>query len=165
MSREGPGSGDSAWHNLARDNLDWDNLDWERATASAFQSLIGYRLVLWERDRAVIEYDMDPAHLNRSGLLHGGVIATLLDTASGYAGCWCPVPGRIRRTLTLSLTTNFLAPVQHGRVRVEGRRTGGGRTVFFTTAEAHDDEGRVVATAAGTFRYLPGSGDEQGALR
>ena len=96
MSREGAGG----------DNPDLDNLDWERVKASAFQSLIGYRLVLWEPDRAVVEYAMDPAHLNRSGLLHGGVIATLLDTASGYAGCYTLVPGRIRRTLTLSLTTN-----------------------------------------------------------
>ncbi len=162
MSREGVGAGAGG---PGAENPDLDNLDWERVRASAFQSLIGYRLVLWERDRAVVEYDVDPAHLNRSGLLHGGVIATLLDTASGYAGCYTPVPGRIRRTLTLSLTTNYLAPVRSGRVRVEGRRTGGGRTVFFTTAEAHDGAGRIVATAAGTFRYLPGSGEEQGTPR
>ncbi len=142
-----------------------DNIARESAESSAFQTLIGYRLVLWERDRAALEYDVAPAHLNRAGLLHGGVIATLLDTVSGFAGCWCPVPGRVRRALTLSLTVNYLGPVRSGRVRAEGRRTGGGRTIFFTAAEVLDDAGRVAAMATGTFRYLPGSGDEAGVPR
>ena len=76
-----------------------ENMAWEQANGSAFQGLLGYRLALWEPDRAVIEYDVDAGHLNRSGVLHGGVLVTLLDTAAGYAGCHCAVPGRIRRTL------------------------------------------------------------------
>ena len=141
-----------------------ENMAWERANGSAFQGLLGYRLALWEPDRAVIEYDVDAGHLNRSGVLHGGVLVTLLDTAAGYAGCHCAVPGRIRRTLTLSLTTNFVASVTAGRLRVEGRRTGGGRTIFFA-AEARDDSGRLLAGAVGTFRYIGGSGDAAGMPR
>ena len=144
---------------------DSENMAWERADGSAFQGLLGYRLALWEPDRAVIEYEVDAGHLNRSGVLHGGVLVTLLDTAAGYAGCHCAVPGRIRRTLTLSLTTNFVAPVRQGRLRVDGRRTGGGRRIFFAAAEARDDSGRLLAGAVGTFRYIGESGDAAGMPR
>ena len=142
-----------------------ENMAWERANGSAFQNLLGYRLALWAPDHAVIEYDVDAGHLNRSGVLHGGVLITLLDTAAGYAGCHCAEPGRIRRTLTLSLTTNFVASVTRGRLSIEGRRTGGGRTIFFAAAEARDDAGRLLAGAVGTFRYIGGSGDAAGMPR
>ena len=40
-----------------------------------------------------------------------------------------------------------------GPLRMQGRITGGGRSVCFCEAEAHDAQGRLVARAMGTFRY------------
>ena len=48
--------------------------------------LMGYRLTEWSAERAVVELVVGPQHLNRSGVLHGGVLATLLDSALGFAG-------------------------------------------------------------------------------
>lgn len=130
------------------------NLDREQRYSSAFQQLMGYRLVEWGPDRAVVAYDVVPDHLNRTNRLHGGVIASLLDTAAGYAGCYCPTPGETRTTVTLSLTVNYLASASARSLRIEARRTGGGKTIFFSEAKAIDAEARVVATAVGTFRYV-----------
>lgn len=130
------------------------NLDREQRFSSAFQQLMGYRLVEWASDRAVVAYEVRTDHLNRTGRLHGGVIASLLDTAAGYAGCHCAVPGETRTTVTLSLTVNFLASAAQGSLRIEGRRTGGGKRIFFSQAGAVDDQGRLVATAVGAFRYV-----------
>lgn len=142
-----------------------ENLIWEQQNGSAYQSLMGYRLVEWAPNHAVVEYVIQPEHLNRTGLLHGGVIATLLDTASGYSGCHCAVNGNVRHPLTLSITPNFVASAKSGKIRVVARRTGGGKSVFFTAAEAFDDTGKLIATAAGTFKYLPGSGAPEGVPR
>lgn len=142
-----------------------DNLAWEQQNGSAFQTLIGYRLDEWAPDYAVIVYEVRAEHLNRTGLLHGGVIATLLDTASGYSGCFCSIPGNARHPVTLSITPNFLASARSGRIRVVARRTGGGKSVFFTSAEAFGEDGQLIATASGTFKYLPGSGDPNGVPR
>ena len=142
-----------------------DNLAWEQQNGSAFQALIGYRLDEWAPDYAVIVYDVRAEHLNRTELLHGGVITTLLDTASGYSGCFCAVPGNARHPVTLSITPNFLASAKSGRIRVVARRTGGGKSLFFTSAEAFAEDGRLIATASGTFKYLPGSGDPNGVPR
>jgi acyl-coenzyme A thioesterase PaaI-like protein len=56
--------------------------------------------------------------------------------------------------MTLSLTTNFIASVKAGRLYTEGRRTGGGKSVFFAEGEVRDAEDRLIATATGTFKYL-----------
>jgi uncharacterized protein (TIGR00369 family) len=130
------------------------NLAREQRFSSAFQQLLGYRLTVWEPDRAVLTYEVLPDHLNRTGRLHGGVIATLLDTAAGYAGCYCATPGETRTTVTLSLTVNFVASASAGTLTIEGLRKGGGKLLFFSEAKAYEGSGRILATAVGTFRYV-----------
>ena len=130
------------------------NLAREQRKSSALQQLLGYRLVEWEADRAVIAYDVKADHLNCTNRLHGGIIATLCDTAAGYAGVWCDTPCETRSTVTLSLTVNFLASVSGGRVFAEARRRGGGQKIFFADVEVRDEEARLIATATGTFRYV-----------
>ena len=142
-----------------------DNLAYEQAHGSGLQDHLGYRLVEWAEDHAVVELDLQNHHCNRAGILHGGVLTTLMDTASGYAVCFCPVPGNVRKSLTLSLTTNFLGMARDGVVRVVARKQGGGRKVVFTEATAYNADGEVIGTATGTFKYHRGSEDPEGVPR
>ena len=142
-----------------------DNLAYEQAHGSGLQDHLGYRLVEWAKDHAVVELDLQNHHCNRAGILHGGVLTTLMDTASGYAVCFCPVPGNVRKSLTLSLTTNFLGMARDGLVRVVARKQGGGRKVVFTEATAFDADGNVIGTSTGTFKYHRGSEDPNGVPR
>ncbi len=119
-----------------------------------FADLIGYRLTAWSEGAAEISFEADDRHMNRSGLVHGGVLATVIDAACGFAGCYQAPPGRGRRALTLSLTTQYLQPAAGGaRLTATAKRTGGGRTIFFSTCEVRDPEGRLIATGSGTFKY------------
>lgn len=134
--------------------------------AAAFGQLIGYRLVAWRQDYAEIELELGPQHLNGHGIPHGGVIATLLDTACGYAGVHCTVPGNVRYAMTLSLTTQFIGQAREfGRLTAIGRRIGGGRSIYFATGELFDADGKLVAQANATFRYRKGSEDPAGQPR
>lgn len=142
-----------------------DNLAYEQSSGSGLQNHLGYRLVEWAEDHAVIELDIKDYHRNRGGILHGGVLATLLDTVSGYAVCYCPVPGNVRKSVTLTLTTNFIGAGTDGVVRVVGRKQGGGRKIVFTQATAYNDDGKVIGTATGTFKYQRGSDDPNGVPR
>ncbi len=119
---------------------------------SGYARLIGHRLVRWEPDYAEMILDLGPQHENRNGAVHGGVLATLVDTACGFSGCWSP-PGQSRAAVTLSLATSFLAPARSGRLTAIGRRIGGGRSIFFATAEIRDGEGTLLARGEGVFRY------------
>jgi uncharacterized protein (TIGR00369 family) len=119
---------------------------------SGYARLIGYRLTRWEPDFAEIALELGRQHENRGGIAHGGVLATLIDTACGFAGCWAP-EGESRAAVTLSLTTQFLAPAKSGRLIATGRRVGGGRGIFFATAEVRDADGALLARGEGVFRY------------
>jgi uncharacterized protein (TIGR00369 family) len=130
------------------------NVAAERGRPSAFQQHMGYALEVWEPERAVLGYTIQAEHMNRTGRLHGGVLATLLDTTMGYSGVYSDEPGGTRACVTLSLTVNFVGAVAEGRLTIEARRTGGGNTIFFAEGEVRDAEGRLVATATGSFRYI-----------
>ena len=112
---------------------------------------LGVRMVTWSDGFAVVELDLQPQHLNRQASLHGGVTATLLDAACGYAGIWDP-NGEERNSLTLSLNVNYLAPMRSGRLTATGRVVGGGRGVYFAEGRLESDAGVLIATAQGAFK-------------
>lgn len=129
-------------------------LDKEESSLHGLREVLGMHLVAWEHDRAVVEMVVDERHLNRSGIVHGGVYAALLDTALGFAACYAPESEKTRRALTLSLTTNFIASVRSGLVRTEAWRVGGGKSIYFGEAEVRDADGQLLASGTGTFKYL-----------
>jgi uncharacterized protein (TIGR00369 family) len=120
---------------------------------SGLQTHLGYELTAWERDFARVELPLAPHLMNRQGLPHGGIHATLLDTAMGFAGCYTGDPDRRQMALTLSLTVNFLGQAQGDRLIVEAHRTGGGKSTYFAEATVRDETGTAVATGTGVFRY------------
>lgn len=102
---------------------------------------------------AAIGLDIDDRHMNRNGIAHGGVIATLLDSASGLA-CIFDDNGAVMRTVvTVSLTTNFLRPVTSGRLTATARVRAGRRT-FTVDCDCVDADGVLVATSMGVFQTV-----------
>jgi uncharacterized protein (TIGR00369 family) len=129
---------------------------------SGFRQLVGYRVLEWHDGDATITLTIGPRHLNRAGVLHGGVIATMIDAAGGYAGCFCPQPGHVRRSVTVSLTTQFLAQAKTGVLTARARVRGGGKRLFIATIEVHDGSGTLVALGEGVYRYRAGSESLEG---
>lgn len=129
---------------------------------SGFRQLLGYRVLEWQTDEAVVTLTIGPRHLNRGGALHGGVIATLIDAAGGYAGCHCAVPGRVRRSVTVSLTTQFLTQAKTGVLTARARVRGGGKRLFVASVEVHDGSGTLIAVGEGVYRYRTGSENPEG---
>ena len=134
----------------------------ELEEAPRFGKLVGYRLVEWRDGYAELVLDLDDRHMNRSGLVHGGVHATLLDVVCGYAGVYTAVEGNVRASVTVSLTINYKGRASGGRLRAIGRHAGGGRSMFFASGEVQDETGAVVASAEGIFKYRKGSEDPNG---
>lgn len=119
----------------------------------AFQTHLGYELVQWSDGYARLTQPIEPYLLNRGGIPHGGVYATLLDTVMGYCGCFTGDPNNRRLALTLTLNTSFLSRPKGGLLIAEGRKTGGGRRTFFAESSLCDDSGEIIARASGAFRY------------
>jgi uncharacterized protein (TIGR00369 family) len=87
---------------------------------------------------------------NMHGAVHGGVIMTLLDTTMARAAM--AQQGFRLSVVSTGVTTNFLRPAA-GRLTVEARAIGGGRSTCFCEAEVKDGAGQVVAKGLGTFKY------------
>ncbi|MCI3933930.1 PaaI family thioesterase [Streptomyces sp. AN091965] len=105
-------------------------------------STLDYRLVGYGEGTAVFEIDPGEHLLNPMGTVHGGVLATLLDSALGCAVATLLPPGRAYTTTQLSV--NFVRPVfaDSPRLRCDATALHVGRTT--ATAEA-----RVVSSADG----------------
>ena len=115
---------------------------------------LGVRLVEWQPGLAVFELDLAPRHLNRQGSLQGGVTATLLDAACGYAGLKTP-EGVTSEALTLMLNVSYIAAARAGTVRARGELSGGGRGVYFSRGRVTTADGQtVIATAEGVFKRM-----------
>jgi uncharacterized protein (TIGR00369 family) len=126
---------------------------------SAYADYIGYELTRRETGGAEVTLVVGPQHLNRSGIPHGGLLATLLDTAAGFAIAFAEGPETAKPAVTLSLSILYLGQAKLGDTLVAtGRHTGGGRTVGFATAEIRTQDGMPVARAEGVFRYLGAKG-------
>jgi len=120
---------------------------------------LGVRLVATAPGRCEFRLDVEPQHLNRSASLHGGVVATPLDAACGYAGLHS---GDSRappaQAVTVMLTISYLGRVDAGRIRAHGQVTGGGRKLYFSSAELIAEDGRLIATAQGSFKRFSATG-------
>ena len=109
-------------------------------------------------DRTELELTLSEQHMNRRGVLHGGVMATVLDIVCGYACSRAVSPDASAAILTLSLTTHYLAPGTGGRITATGRVTGGGTRTLFAEGRITDDAGTLLATGSGVFKRVSGDG-------
>ncbi|MGB3290576.1 MAG: PaaI family thioesterase [Burkholderiaceae bacterium] len=118
-----------------------------------FLEWMGVTLVEWSAGYAEMHLPMSAQLGNRSGRVHGGVICTLLDSVSGYSGLYTPPGEPPARSLTLSLTTNFIGSGEGEVLVAKGYTERKGRSIFFTRAEVLLDNDMLLATAVGTFKY------------
>ncbi|NEK56970.1 PaaI family thioesterase [Geodermatophilus sabuli] len=100
---------------------------------------------------ARIEFTVTEEHLNPAGTLHGGVLATLVDTAMGQAVRSTTDEGEVPATSQLTVT--YLRPGRPGRLVVTARVRTRGEHLTVCEAEVEQD-GRALAHALATFALL-----------
>jgi uncharacterized protein (TIGR00369 family) len=125
----------------------------ERMAGTAFNGWLGSSVVAARDGEVEIAMDVEPHHLNLQGLVHGGVIATLLDSAAGMS-----VRTRIsedRRHVTAQLNVNYLTPALPGRLVARGTAVRVGVSIAYAESQVVDDRGRVVAKATAVISVMP----------
>jgi uncharacterized protein (TIGR00369 family) len=100
---------------------------------------------------ARLELDATEEHLNEAGTVHGGVLATLVDTAMGQAVRSRTGAGDVPATSQLTVT--YLRPGKPGRLQVTGRVSKQGDHLTVCEADVEQD-GRALVHAVATFAVL-----------
>jgi len=90
-----------------------------------------------------------PQHLNSAGTVHGGAIATLMDSAMGSA-VFSTAASDDASTATIEMKVTYLEPAQEGEIVARARVIKKGRRVTISEAEATQN-GDMVAHAISTF--------------
>lgn len=99
---------------------------------------------------------LEDIHLSRAGQAHGGLLFTLLDAALGRAAMahvggdfFCP---------TVEMKINYFRPVASGSLETRGRVVNTSAALCYAEGDIHDQDGRLIARATGTFFIKPRRG-------
>jgi acyl-CoA thioesterase len=99
--------------------------------------------------RTRMRLTVDPTWNNPNGVLHGGVIYTLIDYSMGGA-----VKGSLPEgeyCATIQVQVNYLSSVREGTLWVDTTVVKQGRNIAFTESKVWDNGARLVATASGSM--------------
>jgi 1,4-dihydroxy-2-naphthoyl-CoA hydrolase len=118
-------------------------LDAFMAKMMPFTSLLGVEALAAGADEVRLRMAWKPSLCTSFGVLHGGTLMSLADSAAA----WCAflnVP-RGAATTTIESKTNFLRPVRSGFVDASAKPLHAGRTTVVVETELRDEPGKLVA--------------------
>jgi len=118
-----------------------------------FLEWLGVTLTDWSSGYAEMRLPITPNLGNRTGRLQGGVHCALLDAVAGYSGLYAPSGEPPLRSVTLSLTTNFISSGDGDVLVAKGYIERRGRSIYFARGEVWLDDSLLLAAAVGTFKY------------
>lgn len=124
-----------------------------RDLTEGLNGFLGFQLTDWRDGYAEIRVDIAEVHKNRQGGVHGGTMATLIDSATGFCGIFEPDPEKRRGNVTVSLTTNFIGRPKGKTLICTAHVVKAGRRLYFSAAEVKDELGNLIATADAIYAY------------
>ena len=110
----------------------------------AYARFLGLEMGQTDGDETAIYLDVRDELKQNQGVVHGGAIASLIDTASAFA--ILAVLQETEQVTTTDLTIHYLRPVTSGRMVAQGKIVRAGTRRFVVSVEVHNN-GRLAATA------------------
>lgn len=131
--------------------------------AQAMMATMGVTVERIAPGEVVLAMPHEPRFTQQHGFMHGGAIASALDTACGFAALsLMPADAGV---LTAEFKVNLMAPGRGERFRFSGRVVRPGRTLTFCEGTAHalgQGGERLIATLSATMMVVTGRNDVKG---
>jgi len=131
----------------------------DREATTAIQDLmplavtLGLRADDYSADQVVLSMDWAPSLCTADGILHGGVIMALADSAGG-ACALLNLPQDSSGTTTIESKTNFLGAVRSGAVSATATPLHRGGTTIVVETAVRDETGKLIAKVTQTQLVL-----------
>ncbi len=120
-----------------------------------YAKLIGLELGEMKPGEANLHLDIRDELKQNQGVVHGGAVASLIDTAAAFAVVTRLDPGE--RVTTTDLTIHYLRPITSGHLTATARIVRGGRRLFILAVQVTNDHEVLVATAVTGYIKLQNS--------
>jgi len=120
-----------------------------------FMKLVGFELKEIEEGRTWGELELRDDHLQQTGLVHGGVTATLADVVSGFAA-YTVVPN-LHHVVTAELRVSFLRPGRGTRLAAEGTVLKYGKKLIFCESQVwvvEESKKELIAKASAVMSIV-----------
>jgi uncharacterized protein (TIGR00369 family) len=117
-----------------------------------FPRSLGIELDSIEPGRARLSLEVKRQHLQLAGIMHGGAIATLIDTAVAFAIVGASEPGA--RFTTIEMKVNYLSAIRQGRIVADAKLIRDGRRIVVAECDVLDSNGRLAAKGLLTYMRL-----------
>ncbi|HEV2829629.1 MAG TPA: PaaI family thioesterase [Pyrinomonadaceae bacterium] len=117
-----------------------------------YAHLLGIELEEVSNGTAKLGFEVRKELTQNHGVVHGGAIASLIDSATAFAIITLLAPRE--KVTTVDLTISYLRPLTNGRVTAMAKVVRSGRRLFVVSAEVLDRDGKLAATALSTYIKL-----------
>jgi 1,4-dihydroxy-2-naphthoyl-CoA hydrolase len=124
--------------------------------AMPLAALLGFEAVEGGPEGVTLRGAWAPGRCTAAGVLHGGYLMALADSAAATLAFLHLPPGAA--TSTIEAKTNFLAAVREGRVTARAELVHKGRTTVVVQTDVTDDAGRLVSRTLQTQAVLQPAG-------
>ena len=114
-----------------------------------FARLLGIELEDIASGTATLAVTVRKELTQNQGVVHGGAIASLIDTATAFAIISLLAPKE--KVTTVDLAISYLRPVMSGRLKAVAKVVRAGRRLFVVSAEVFDTQGKLITTALSTY--------------
>ena len=124
--------------------------------SSPFPEHMAMRLVHIGPDAARVELQTGRCHLQPYNIVHGWVLATLIDTVT----FWAVLLRLPQETglVNIDLKLNYLKPLESGLLTAKGEAVRHGKRISYAEARVFDEDQELVAHGTSTLMSLPGKG-------
>jgi len=129
--------------------------------AAPFVRHMGMRITAIGWGSATFEAEAAPYRMQPYGVVHGGNISTLIDSATFWA-CYVAMGNDDDGLASVDLKLNYLAPARIEPLGCTARMIKAGKTLFYAEAEVTGGDGRLIAHGTSTLMRLPGLGVKLG---
>jgi uncharacterized protein (TIGR00369 family) len=128
--------------------------DDSRGLHSHFDSLVGTEWLDDDPDHARVRLQMRDELRQPVGLLHGGVMSTLVESICSRATALAVMDGGMM-AMGQSISVSFIRPITAGAAEVRAKARHRGRTTWVWDAEVLDDDQKLCALAQMTIAVRP----------
>lgn len=121
---------------------------------SPYPSLLSMNIVDIGIGFAVIEIDTEKKHMQLLGAVHGGVLASLIDTVAFWS-VYYGIENHDAWLTSVDLKLNYLAPATSGKLIARGRQIKVGGKLCYAEAQVNTEDDRIIAHGTSTLMIMP----------